>query len=706
MSPALITLIAWSPFLLLALIFGIVFAVKGFKRGSALAGISIGITVVSCILSIIIARLIATGVAGIFSPMLSSFLQSAGLKGGSGEIAKLATSIAAAFASLIIYVPVFIILASVLKPVSAFLFKKIIPKPKHAVNKVFGLSISIVDALLLAILVTLPLYGTLALADDFIDTFSYKNDDEVKEYLSAATDPFIVDVASVPPFSTAYDTLMSCKIGNTTVSVSGTVREAAVVLRHAKVLNGLKDGYFSKKDVLTLLNSAESLLTDNKFATDFACEYLNDNIPSVKVPGIGKIKLGEYYPSLSDSKQLRKDLPAFFDLAEAMVKSGMLETLSSKDKDMSKVDVDVMTEAFGDTLNHSTALATFKSKMLNTLVDTLSKDILNEGKDKDGSVKALCDAIASIPTEPLNDADAKKEGESFYLIVSGAVTSSNKKSSAKGLGMLLEGLARHPKVGVDKVMDAAGTILGEAGMNLSNSLLDKMELNLVQSVNKPIALHSFGNYCQTAFKAADALSNLAGITGESGNNSGSGSSGGNNDANKEDAKEQAKESLKDLIVADKESLEAVKDTVSTDLMEDLGIEKEYAETFKNVVDVTFDAIIDEECTEEEAEKEAEALSGILGAVTELTGDPDAAEEKINEQANEIIEQCLESKVVTNMVEKLTQEGESDPLGIFEELAPDVKETVENTINDYMAKAETEEERAALEAYKLFVGLMN
>ncbi len=705
MSPAIITLIAWSPFLLLALIFGLTFSFKGYKRGSALAGISIGITVISCILSIIIARLIATGIAGIFAPMLSSFLQSAGLKGGSDEIAKLATSIAAAFASLIIYVPVFIILASVLKPVSAFLFKKIIPKPKHAVNKAFGLSISIVDALLLAILVTLPLYGTLALADDFIDTFSYKNDDEVKEYVSAATDPFIVDVASVPPFSTAYDTLMSCKIGNATVSISGTVREVAVVLRHAKVLSDLKDGNFSNKDVLTLLNSAESLLTDNKFATDFACEYLNDNLPSVKVPGIGKIKLGEYYPSLSDSKQLRKDIPALFDLTETMVKSGMLEALTSKDKDMSKIDVDVVTEAFGDTLNHSTALATFKSKLLNTLVDTLSKDIINEGKDKDGAVKALCDAIASIPTEPLNDADAKKEGESFYLIVSGAVTSTNKKSNAKGLGMLLEGLARHPKVGVDKVMDAAGTILGDAGMNLSNSLLDKMELNLVQSVNKPIALHSFGNYCQTAFKAADAISNLAGITGGIGG-SGNESSGGNDDASKEEAKEQAKESLKDLIVADKESLEAVKDTVSTDLMEDLGIEKEYAETFKDVIDVTFDAIIDEECTEEEAEKEAKALSGILGAVTELTSDPDSAEEKINEQANEIIEQCLDSKVVTNMVEKLTQDGESDPLGIFEELTPEAKETVENTINNYIANAETEEERAALEAYKLFVGLIN
>ncbi len=686
MTPLVITLIAWSPFLILALIFGLAFSFKGYKRGSALAGISIGITVISCILSILIAKLIAVGVAGTFAPMLSKLLETSGLKGGADEIAKLATSIASAFASLIIYIPVFIILASVLKPVSAFLFKKIIPKPKHVANKVGGISISIIDAFLLAILITLPLYGTLALADDFMNTFSYKNDDGVMEYVSAATDPFIVDVASVPPFSTAYDTLMSCKIGNTTVSISGTVRETAAVLRNIKSLGNIKEGEFNKKPALALLNGAEKLLVKNKFVTDFICEYLDGKIPSVKVPGLGKIKLDEYYPALSDSKQLRSDLPAVFDLTEAMVKSGMVEALVNKDTDMSKVNAEMVSKAFGNTLNHSPALATFKSNLLNSVVDTFSKEIIDEGKDKDGSVKALCDAIAAIPTEPMDKENAKAEGESFYLLMSGIVASSNEKTSVMGIGMMLEGLARHPMVGAEKVMDAAGTIMANSGTDISDSLLAKMEENLLLSLNKPIGENSFGKYCNTAFVTMDAFSGIA---------------GGSNDGD-----ESSKESLKNLITADKESLEAVKDTVSTELMEDIGIDKEYADTFKDVIDATFDSIITEDCTEEEAEKEAEALGSILGTVTEITQEPERTDDIVKEQASEIIEECLESKVVTGMIQRLTNGDRTDPLGLFKDLSDDSKSSVEDTINEYLNDAKTEEEIAALEAFKLFVGIKN
>ncbi len=687
MTPAIITLIAWFPFLLLALIFGIVFSLKGYKRGSALAGISIGITVISCILSILIARLIAVGVAGNFAPMLSKLLETSGLKGGADEIAKLATSVASAFASLVIYIPVFIILASVLKPVSSFLFKKIIPKPKHVANKIGGISISIIDALLLAILVTLPLYGTLALADGFIAAFSYKNDDEVMEYVSAATDPFIVDVASVPPFSTAYDTLMSCKIGSTTVSISATLREATELLSHIDAFEDLKDGKFNKKDILALIGSAEALLTENDFAADFICDYLGDKAPSFKVPGLGKIKLDEYYPALSDSKQLRRDLPAFFDLTEAMVKSGMVEALINKDGDMSKVNADTVAKAFGNTLNHSAALATFKSNLLNTVVDSFSKEIIDGGKDKDGKVKALCDAIAAIPTEPMNKENAKKEGESFYLLMSGIVTSSNEKTKMMGLGMMLEGLARHPMVGVDKVMDAAGTIMENSGTKLSDSLINKMEDNLRISISKPIGENSFGKYCNTAFTTIDAFS---GITG-----------GGSSED-----KEASKESLKNLITADKESLEAVKDTVSSDLMADMGIDDKHADAFKDVIDATFDSIIESDISEEEAEKEAEALGNIIGAVTEVTDNPEETDDVVKEYTTEVLNEVLDCKIATGMIQKLASKGKPDPLGLFEDLTDDAKVSVEETIDEYIAAAKTEDEIAALEAFKIFVGIKN
>lgn len=698
MSPAIITLIAWAPFLLLALIFGITFSIKGYKRGAARAGISIGVTAITCIISIFVAKLIATAIAGNFSPMIADALSETGMKLAAKELAALATSIAGAVASLILYIPVSIILFSVLKPVASFIFKRFIPAPKHVANKIGGLSLSLIDALLLTILVTLPVYGTLALADGVVDVFA-KGDNETVEMISAATDPFVVDVVGVPPFSTAYDTLMSCKIGKTTVSLSETVREAVVVLEQVKVLENFKAENFNKKDILELLSSAEELIGENDLVADFVCEYLGENMPTVKMPGLGKLKLDELYPALSDSKQLKSDLPAVFNLTEAMVKSGLMEELTSKNPDVSKINAETVSKAFGNTLNHSESLATLKSNLLTTVVDSFSKEIIDEGKDEDGSVKALCDAIASIPTEPMNKEDAKKEGESFYLIVSGLKVSSNDKNAAMGLGMVLEGLARHPMVGVEKVMDAAGAIIENTDLEISESLLNKMEENLVASLNKPIGESSFGNYCNTAFITLEAFGGIASRD-EADNDNGSSSP----EDGKEEDKEAAKESFKNLITADKESLEAVKDTVSSDLMTDIGIEEEYADTFKEVVDATFDAIIGADCSEEEAEKEAEALGSVLEVVTGVTQNPDDTTDIVKEYTIEIVEECLDSKIVTEMILDLTEGGRTDPFGLFAGMPEDEKASVEETINEYIANAESEEKIAALEAYKLFVGI--
>ena len=685
MSPTVVSLIVWAPFLFFALLFGIIFCLFGYKRGAARAGISIGSTIIACILSILVAKLIAGGLSGVFSPMLADALKDSGIKGGADEIASLATSLASAVAAVILYIPVFTILVSIIKPVVSVIFKRIIPKPKHVANKIGGLSISLVDAFLLSILIMLPIYGTLGITGDVLDTFADKNDESIK-MVSAATDPFIVDVANVPPFSTAYDALMTCKIGNASVSVSGTVRETMSVLRDAKSVSDMKEGSFSEKKVLALLNSTEDLLTDNPFVTDFICEFLGGNLPSVKVPGLGKVEIDEFYPSLSDSKQLRRDIPAFFDLSRAMVKSGMVEALVNKDTDMSGVNAEMVSKAFGDTLNHSPALATLKSNILKTVVDSFSKEIVDKDLDKDGSVKALCDAISAIPSEPMSKEDAKKEGEAFYLLVSGIISSSNEKNGAMGVGMMLEGLARHPMVGVDKVMDAAGTIIKNSGADVSDSLVEKMKENLLNSVNKPIGENSFGKYCKTAFVTVDAFS---GIISKSDN---------------EEEKESSNDSLEELITSDKDALAAVKDTVTSDIVQDMGVGEDYADAFKGVIDATFDSIIETDCPEEDVEKEADALGNVLGAVTEITTNPENTDDVVKEYATEIIDECLESKIVSKMILNVTSKGNPDPLKLFKDLTSDAKETVGETIDEYIANAETEEDVKILKAFKIFVGI--
>ena len=162
--------------------------------------------------------------------------------------------------------------------------------------------------------------------------------------------------------------------------------------------------------------------------------------------------------------------------------------------------------------------------------------------------------------------------------------------------------------------------------------------------------------------------------------------------------------MEELITSDKDALAAVKDTVTSDIVQDMGVGEDYADAFKGVIDATFDSIIETDCPEEDVEKEADALGNVLGAVTEITTNPENTDDVVKEYATEIIDECLESKIVSKMILNVTSKGNPDPLKLFKDLTSDAKETVGETIDEYIANAETEEDVKILKAFKIFVGI--
>ncbi len=679
MTPSMITLIAWAPFLLLALIFGICFTVRGAKKGAARAGIAFGATALSIVASVFIAKLVAAPIGRSVSPIVRDMMSDSASELGSEAMLKIdaiVMGIAGALASLIVFIPVLVIVSIILKVVASVITTKLMPEPKHIANKLGGAAIGLVDALLLALMLLLPIYGTLSLAKDFKPVISsFEGTDDVMEYMDAATAPFIVDVAGIPPFESAYDYLLSFRVEGTTVSLSAVARDASEMYLELRAIGDIKN--LSDADAITLLETAEKLISENEFITDFACAFLSEELPPIDIPGVGKIELEEYYPALNDGAQLRKDLVAFIDLGKTMVESGFIDALSNKDYDMSGVDAEAVSLAFGNTLNTSDALSTFKSKLIKDVVNTLSEDIIKDGKDTSGAVAALRDSILAIPDGPLSEADAKKEGEAIYLLITGALTTSaDEKNTGLGLGMILEGLGRHPMIGVDKIVDAAGTIVTESGIPVSDKLIQNIENKLNESISKPLGESKFPDFCDTAFDTVDAIS---GIT------------EGNTDV----------ESLKELVSADTEVIEMVKDSVTTDLMTEIGMTEEQSEAIHTVVDSVFTAIIDVNCDEETAEKEAEAIGSVLEIVTKASDDPEGAEKIFEEKSEELIDFVANSEIVEKALDSLTESGEKDPLGIFGELDEDVKDDLSDKIDSYI---EENGENAALEALKSFIDL--
>ncbi len=686
MSATMVTLISWAPFLVFALIFGIIFAVKGYKRGSARAGISVAVTAIACVISIIISKPVATSLAGLVSPLIGELFSGSGMTTQEATVIReLTFGIASAVCAVLIYTPIFIILISVLKPLVSHIIKRFFNAPVHPVNKIGGLAVSIVDAVLLSILITLPLYGTLSLAGKIAE-LSDDGDRDV-ELVSAAADPFVVDLAGLPPFSTAYDSLMTFKVSNTKINISGTVRGAVEIAGDIKLLGNISDGSFEREIAVKILNGSEDFLLQNEFITDLLCGYMTGKDLSFDVEGIGKIDPCEYYPALTDSNLLRGDIVVFFDLAEAAVNSGMIEALASEDADLSNVDVEMISKAFGYTLNYSSSIFSLKNKLVNTVVDVLSKDA-GADNDENKAIAAIKDAVAAIAEKRLENEEAEKEGEALYLLVSGIIASQDERNAIKGFGLLIEGIARHPMIGADKIVNTMDVLLSGYSIKVTDELVTSIENNLRLSLEKPIRQSTFSQYCDMVIRTFDIIVGVANVDN-------TGIITGNTPA----------ENFEKIIVADAEVLEAVNKTVSEDILNGFGIkDKKQTEVFEKFFDAILDVVKEEEYNSKEAEKEAEALENILSIVSSVSQKPQSSNKIIKENAQNMIDQCLESKTVKNMLTNLTAGGKSDPLGIFTNLTSKTKDSVNKTIDSYISKVSDKSDIDVLNALKLFIGV--
>lgn len=674
MSPAVITLIAWAPFLVLALIFGIVFCLLGYKRGSARAAISVAVTAIAAVLSVVFAKLLSGSLAGMVKPIIDDMLNNSSTEGIEAlNVSALATGLASALCALVLFIPVFILLTSILKPVVSVIVKRFIPKPVKPVNKIGGLAISLVDAFLVALLALLPVYGTLSLVKEASPLL--KNEKEIYPYVSAATDPFIVDVAGVPPFSTAYDALFSFKVDAQPFNVSGTIRTTLRLVDEVNAFTKLEDKFSDEKLLLSIINDAEEFLISNEYASDILCNTIAEKVPDVEIPGLGKISISEYYVSLGDSKLLRNDLPAFFDLARSMIKSGMLGEITSKDGfDINNVNASVASKAFGNTFNHSDEIAAFKSRLIKDIFTAMTDEIIEGGKDKNGAVAALKNAILAMPESRYGKDDAQKEGESLFMITSGLVQMKDENKTGMAMGYMIEGLARHPAIGAEVVMNAAGAFLSESGAS-GEQLLDKIGEKLEEAVTKPVGQSKFPEFVDTAFDTVGALGDIQ---------------SGNADS----------DSIKDLITAEPEAVESMKDVLSEDILKEVGM-GDMSEKMNTVLDAIFDSIITSDFSEEEAEKEAEALFEMMSVLIDVAGNPEGTASAIESKADDMIKYCAESVILENTLINLTKDGQSDPMGMFSGLDSTAKNEIEGKIDSYIAE---NGESSSLNALKQFIGL--
>lgn len=681
MTPALLSVLVWIPFLLIAITSGIVFCLLGFKRGAAKAGISLGVTVLSSGLSILLARLLAGVIASRLTPLIQDLLGSSFQDLFEMEhFAALVTGCATAIGALVLFIPVFLLLLLIVKNLTSLVFTAKLPKPKHIGNKLGGLAIGLADAVLMTFLLLLPLYGTLNVGGNLLTAVSAFTQEEAthdgetashdalslpmlslstngsirpinqssvspaakeeptyEKFVDALCHTPLADVASLPLFSAMYDSMASFTHDGETVSVTKTLTTVSTVATAIGSYQKGEDG--ADLQMIDALDHLENVMTESNFFAGLACDVVSGSVEEDNILLSG-------YHGFSDKEILRQDMSALFDLTRSAVKNDLLSVILADEPNLAQVELGTFPYDMAEALNSTESLSQFKANLINTALDA----VLTNAVSDEAQREELRNTIGTVSEMPLSGDAVKAEGDSLLLILHSATTmtdDSNAQDTGKLLGNLMEGLARHPSFGVEKVSAVAKVMMAESGLTNSDALVNAMTDALNQAVSRPIGEAGFGDFASTAITATDALQNIA---------------NGNTDT----------ASLEALLKTDSATILSVKDTMSADLIASVGLDATTAEKAEALFGTLFETIAAKDYTDAEAKEEAEVLSYALSIMTAASGKTADTLTDVIPEPETLIHSYVKSDILTATVAKLTANQKKDPLALFDTLGKDAK----------------------------------
>lgn len=216
MSPQLLSVLLWIPFAIVALIAGLIYCIRGYKKGLWCALGSLGAVVLSTVLSVLLARLAAAAaapaVAGYVPVNVSGDLESA-----------VAQVMLVSGVTVVLSILLFGLMMLILTPVFSWIIGKLLGKHLITDSKTYrwlGLATGFVSALVFTLCWLSPLYGTLATAAPVAQSVMVMEETEqAKPYVDSVSNHLLVKVSGSGPVALVYDNVSRMSVGGSTVSL-------------------------------------------------------------------------------------------------------------------------------------------------------------------------------------------------------------------------------------------------------------------------------------------------------------------------------------------------------------------------------------------------------------------------------------------------------------------------------------------------------
>ena len=457
-SPFLIWVLMFVPFVLVAIPMGIAYLKKGYKEGLKHSTYSICATLLSVVGALILSKIIAPIISWlIFKLIPASLFEEAGAL--ASLIASIGQGIAGVILSFLFFVIFFIVAICVSKKlIHKIKIEKFVDDPTKKSSKWFGLGIRTVDAIVVSLLLLLPIYGTVAYTVPVISK-AYKvvnptatvQQDRTLSYLDCVeTHPMVV-INKNGPVAWVFESLSKLNVNGAGINLA----EISEVIEEA--INLYNEGLEAKteKEQMDVAKKMNDLLRKTVVEKDWLYDVVNMLVGEVKEalktePDTEETQIiKEILPYFELTReQFKTNATALVEFSTLSLNEGFLDCL--RNNEFHTLSDDYFDE-MGKLINLSDQAVAIKKLMvmggisdlyMNEYYDSLDDDDYSQEEYEQASKVAQGKSI-TLMDKYWGDGyvDAKDQRREAYSILMFAFGS--------GDGDRLEALARHPKFGAE-----------------------------------------------------------------------------------------------------------------------------------------------------------------------------------------------------------------------------------------------------------------
>lgn len=429
MTPSLLNLILWAPFLLVLLISGLIFCISGYKKGLWRSLISLGVTIVSAAISMLLANVLAKVIAPSVVALVPMEDVVKDIPISPDTVAQIVGGLIGSVISLVLFVILMFVLTLILKLVSNAIKRRALITTQKG-YKLGGLGVRFVDAVLYTVLLLLPIYGSIqAYAPtvqsllSFVQTEDNEEMADIKEYVEVLASHPVVMMTKPSPIAAVYKGLQSFEVGDAVVNIPEIVETAKTTVSMLEDLSKKDITELGKEDLEIIDHLRDNVVDQDWFyaVADEGIKALKEQIPADSDDEYMQMLL----PLLDmDKDSFKENCTALLDIAELLIKHDIINMMQKDEIDVVKLyESGCISEALR-IVNGSNQLLAIKSMVIEKVVT----ELFGEDKAKaDEFLKTL--KLEKLETEE----QLKKEAEAIGVLVMN-------QSSAT----ILELIARHP----------------------------------------------------------------------------------------------------------------------------------------------------------------------------------------------------------------------------------------------------------------------